>query len=128
MVLVHAERPPERIDAEWIRAMPWVLREPGSGTRSTFEAALSTLGIAVDELDIVLVLPSNEAVRTAAEAGAGAAVLSRLVVSASLSSNSLYAAPLAIASRSFHGLRHKERYQSNAAQAFLNVVTRSAGL
>src|SRR6202163_2896017 len=45
----------------------WILREPGSGTRSMFEAALRKFGIKLSELDVRLELPSNEAVRTAVE-------------------------------------------------------------
>ena len=50
----------------------WALREPGSGTRSVFEDALAAFGL-MAALRIVLELPSNEAVRSAAEAGIGAA-------------------------------------------------------
>jgi DNA-binding transcriptional LysR family regulator len=56
-----------------------VLRESGSGTRQVFEAAWRGFGLDPAELKIVLELPSNEAVRGAVEAGAGATVLSRLV-------------------------------------------------
>ena len=45
----------------------WVLREPGSGTRSAFEAALAAAGLAPGALPVALELPSNEAVRAAVE-------------------------------------------------------------
>jgi DNA-binding transcriptional LysR family regulator len=38
----------------------WVLREPGSGTRSVFENALMDLGVKPDALRVQLELPSNE--------------------------------------------------------------------
>ena len=50
----------------------WVLREPGSGTRSFFEHALSNLSIDPTKLRIGLELPSNESVCAAVEAGMGA--------------------------------------------------------
>lgn len=125
MMLVHRDPGPPIVDPHWIRTTPWILREPGSGTRSTFEAALATLGMTLAELTIALVLPSNEAVRTAAEAGAGAAVLSALVVSGSLAAGTLHALPFGMRPRSFLGLRHKERYQSKAAQAFADMVRRA---
>ena len=59
---------PDLLTAEWI------LRERGSGTRSEFEAALARGGVPADRLNVVLELPSNEAVRMAVEAGAGATV------------------------------------------------------
>jgi DNA-binding transcriptional LysR family regulator len=49
----------------------WVLREPGSGTRSGFEHALGALSLSLHELRVALELPSNEAVRAAVEAGVG---------------------------------------------------------
>jgi DNA-binding transcriptional LysR family regulator len=46
----------------------WVLREPGSGTRSGFEHALEPRGLSSHKLRVAVELPSNEAVRAAAEA------------------------------------------------------------
>ena len=102
----------------------WVLREPGSGTRSEFEAALSARGLSPDTLKIVLELPTNEAVRTAVEAGAGVTAISELVVEAALRTGMLAAMAYRMPSRSFLVLRHRDRYQSKAAQAFLNVATK----
>ncbi|KXV61880.1 hypothetical protein AD936_06455 [Gluconobacter japonicus] len=70
----------------------------------------------------VLALPSNESVRTAVEAGAGVAALSSLVVAPSLAAQTLYAAPVDLGPRIFFGLRHKERYRSKAADAFLHIL------
>src|SRR5262249_51463068 len=65
-------------------AAEWVLREQGSGTRSEFEEVLTLWSLSTDKLNVVLELPSNEAVRMAVEAGAGATVISRLVAEPSL--------------------------------------------
>src|SRR5918911_4531484 len=97
----------------------WVLRERGSGTRQVFEEALKSYGVDPGGLDVALELPSNEAVRRAVEAGAGATVISRLVVERSLRARSLYPVPLEFPERSFFILRHSERYRSKAEQAFL---------
>ncbi len=100
----------------------WVLREPGSGTRSAFEAALVALGIAPDTLAVALELPSNEAVLAAVVAGAGASVLSEAVVGPSLRTGALVAVPLALPTRTFQVLRHKERYRSRAADTLLALI------
>ncbi len=55
---------------------PWVLREPGSGTRAEFEDAIAAHGLSLDDLPVALELPSNEAICAAVEAGAGAAAIS----------------------------------------------------
>ena len=49
----------------------WVMREPGSGTRSIFEDDLMRLGVEPQALRVVLELPSNEAVRAAVEDSMG---------------------------------------------------------
>ena len=100
----------------------WIVREAGSGTRSTFEAALIARGIGPETLDVALMLPSNEAVRTAVEAGAGVAVLSSLVVAQAVATGILHALPFELPVRPFFGLRHKERYRSKAADALLDMI------
>ena len=110
-------------DAGWLRAAPWVLREEGSGTRAAFEAALASFGLAPGDLDIVLTLPSNEAVRSAVVAGAGYTVISTLVVAPFLETKALHRIPFDLAPRPFFGLRHKERYRSKAGDALLDCIT-----
>jgi len=58
-----------RITPKLLTETCWILREPGSGTRSMFEAALKKLGMKLSDLDLRLELPSNEAVRVAVESG-----------------------------------------------------------
>ena len=52
------------------------MREKGSGTRSAFEAHLTSLDIDPQALSVVLEMPSNEAAIAAVEAGLSATVLS----------------------------------------------------
>lgn len=112
-----------------LKATPWVMREPGSGTRTEFEAALSAFGVTVADLNIVLELPSNEAVRAAVEAGAGATAISELVAATGIRSGSLVAPDLPLPRRPFLVLHHKERYVSKAEAALLEMVgTASRGV
>lgn len=105
---------------------PWVLREPGSGTRSAFEAALKRFGILPQHLQVALELPTNEAVRAAAEAGAGATALSASVVAGSIEAGLLVQAGFGLPDRDFHVLRHRERYRSRAADALMGVIAGNA--
>ncbi|CAN7741080.1 LysR substrate-binding domain-containing protein [Bosea sp. LjRoot9] len=100
----------------------WVLREPGSGTRRLFEDMLSRAGRTLDELVVVLELPSNEAVSTAVTAGAGATVISRLVVQPVLQAGDLVAVEAELPQRRFFVLQHKERYVSRVAAAFRDLM------
>ena len=101
-----------------LRDIQWVVREKGSGTRAVFEAALRDFGIALDEITIALELPSNEAVRTAVQAGAGATLISNLVASNALRAGSLVRLSLALPNRRFFLLRHKERRVTPAEREF----------
>lgn len=112
----------EPIDADWLRKARWVMREKGSGTRSTLDSHLRDLGIDPASLDMALVLPSNESVRTAVEAGAGVAVLSSLVVAPAIAAGTLYKAGIEFRPRPFYGLRHKERYRTKPADALLQMI------
>jgi DNA-binding transcriptional LysR family regulator len=113
--LVRSRRP-SRTD---LAALPWVLRERGSATRTVLEDALRGLGVAPENLRVAFELPSNEAVRCAVEAGAGATVLSRHAVDGALRNATLQKLPFKLALRHFYVLTHKQRYVSAAAKALL---------
>ncbi|KAJ8138680.1 hypothetical protein OY671_008106, partial [Metschnikowia pulcherrima] len=112
----------ERIDEAWSRTTRWIVREQGSGTRSTFEDVPRTRGFDPAQSTIAMTSPSNEAVRTAVEAGAGVAVLSRLVVARALKAGDLVESPLGSPDRAFHASRHKERYRTRAADASTDLI------
>ena len=126
LLLVQALPVDVIIDAAWLRAARWVRREPGSGTRSTFDEVLRHIGIEPDELDAALVLPSNESVRTAVEGGAGVAALSSLVVDSAIAEGKLHALPFDLGARPFFGLWHKERTRTRATDALLTLIREKA--
>ncbi len=101
---------------------PWVLREPGSGTRSAFEAALAEKGVDAAKLTVALELPSNEAVALAVREGAGVSALSELVAEAGIRFGALAPVKFALPDRAFHVLRHRERYLSRSEIAFLDLI------
>jgi DNA-binding transcriptional LysR family regulator len=111
----------DSIEAAALVESDWVLREPGSGTRSVFEAELERLGLG-GRLRVIMALPSNEAVRAAVEAGAGATVISASVAAPSLEAGLLRRVRFALPDRSFDVLRHRERGGSGAAQALMTMI------
>lgn len=121
MVLV-GNTPAHDIDEQWVRDANWIVREQGSGTRSTFEEVLRHRSISPADLRIGMTLPSNEAVRSAVEAGAGVAVLSELVVRRALAAGHLHDLGLGLPARPFEALRHKERYRTRAADALTDLL------
>ena len=105
-----------------LKQAAWVLREPGSGTRAMFEAALPRLGLVPADLTVALELPSNEAICAAVAAGAGATAISRLVAANAIAAGRLATVALPLPKRRFLALRHKERYLAKAAAAFLALT------
>ncbi|MDA8048434.1 MAG: LysR family transcriptional regulator [Rhodospirillales bacterium] len=114
--------PPERL-----LESGWVLREPGSGTRSVFESALLAHGIPLAVLSPVLELPSNEAVRAAVEAGAGATAISERVVASALGTGRLARAGFTLPARDYTVLVHREHFPSRAVQALRTLLRAPPG-
>jgi DNA-binding transcriptional LysR family regulator len=121
MILVGTA-PVEGITNAWLSAAPLIMREHGSGTRSTFEQAVRDRGLDPRQLNVQLTLPSNESVLAAVRAGVGYAILSHFVVSSAIEARALFALPLELPDRPFFGLRQKERYRSRAADMLLDVI------
>jgi DNA-binding transcriptional LysR family regulator len=126
LVIVVAPNHPlagkETLEVADIKAMTWVMREQGSGTRGEFETALKDHSVETADLNVVLELPSNEAVCAAVEAGVGATAISNLVAEAGLLAGKLVALEFPLPQRSFYILHHKERYASQAELALLELM------
>jgi DNA-binding transcriptional LysR family regulator len=121
----HAWAGRAEVTAAELQETPWVLRERGSGTRSAFETALAKAGVDMGALRVVLTLPANEALLTAVAAGAGATAVSASVAAPFLQSGVLRHVPFDLPDRAYHLLRHKARYRSKAADAFLALARAS---
>ena len=105
-----------------LKTASWVVREQGSGTRHVFETVLAGFGIARGDIAITLELPSNESVRAAVVAGAGATIISRIVVATLLKAGTLVELKLQVPSRRFFLLRHKERYVTQAERELERLI------
>jgi DNA-binding transcriptional LysR family regulator len=106
-----------------LRSITWVIREAGSGTRRALEDLAGHEGLSLDNLNISLVLPSNEAVREAIEAGAGATVISRHVVASAIAAGTLSAVPVDLPPREYALLRHRDRHETVAQQTLVARLT-----
>jgi DNA-binding transcriptional LysR family regulator len=79
-----------RIEASQLAGRPWLLREPGSGTRTLNDQFLADHSLDPE----TLTLGSNGAIKQAARAGLGVSLLSRAAVEWELSSGWLDEIPL----------------------------------
>jgi DNA-binding transcriptional LysR family regulator len=118
----------KKLTVEDLTAGKWVLREDGSRTRAAFVKALGALGVAYENLNIAIELPSNEAALAAVLAGAGAAILSALVCADAVRAGALKHLPVSIAPRAFCAAQHAERYRSRAVSALLEILRAHSAL
>ncbi len=112
---------------------PFIMREPGSGTRKSIEQVLDRSGRWFGHLNVVAEMGSTEAVRQGIKAGVGVSILSECAVGDELAAESLK--KIGIKGMSFHRafylIVHKHRTQSPLCQAFIKFLKgkrRSTGL
>ncbi|MDW7709508.1 MAG: selenium metabolism-associated LysR family transcriptional regulator [Deferrisomatales bacterium] len=117
------------LDLDGLRRVPLVLRERGSGTRRAVERALQGLGVGAEELEVVGELGSTAAVKEAVKAGIGGGFLSDAATLLEVQAGALRPVPvegLPPVVRRFYAVWDGQRTMPPAAQAFLEVLTRSA--
>jgi DNA-binding transcriptional LysR family regulator len=114
------------LDDRQLLAQQWILREPGSGTRQTFDRAMHGL---LPELDITLELQHTEAIKRAVEAGMGVGCLSRISLEDAFARGSLV--PLRARGRFFdrelYILLRRDKYHSAAMRQWLELCAGHAG-
>lgn len=108
--------------------LEWILREPGSGTRSEFVRHLEDAGYGLSQLEIAMELPSNEAVLAAIACGNKVSVLSRRAAEDALRSGRVTLIPVRGLERAFHVLTHPQRHQTRAMTAMLDLLDKTTPL
>jgi DNA-binding transcriptional LysR family regulator len=108
-----------------LAGLKWIVRERGSGTREVLEDLMSGQGLVLGDSRISLVLPSNEAVRQAVEAGAGAAIISERVVARALREGSITSLPYDIPERDFVLITHRDRQKAASQLALKDYLSRN---
>lgn len=104
---------------EGLAAMPWIMREKGSGTRSVVEREFPELSAGVVRLE----LGSSEAIHHAVLAGLGVSCLSWQVVGRSIQSGELVRlVPERSIRRPLYILRHRQRPDTAAVTAFMRLI------
>lgn len=104
-----------------LRSATWVMREPGSGTRQTFERGMHGL---LPDLDILLELEHTEAIKRAVEANLGIGCLSRVCLADAFRRGSLV--PLVVPKerkfdRTFYFILHKQKYRSAGIDRWIDL-------
>jgi DNA-binding transcriptional LysR family regulator len=110
-----------RVSLGAVRQEPFILREPGSGTRAVEERALARLKLPVR---VAMALGSTEAIKRVVAEGVGLAVVSRLAVRAECEADALAVLPVAglHLERPLYLVRRKGRRDGPALRAFCGVL------
>jgi DNA-binding transcriptional LysR family regulator len=103
----------------------WIVREPGSGTRQTFERAMAGL---LPELNISMELQHTEAIKRAVEAELGVGCLSRISLAEAFRRGSLVELPVPHRDFSRHLMlvSHRSKFHSGAMREWLSLCAESA--
>ncbi|MCB1701528.1 MAG: LysR family transcriptional regulator [Halioglobus sp.] len=103
-----------------LRALPWIVRERGSGTRQAFDRALHGL---LSDLDIAMELQHTEAIKRAVEAGLGVGCLSRISLQEAFRLGRLV--PLAVPQRDFSRelflITHRRKFIGTTLRRWLDL-------
>jgi DNA-binding transcriptional LysR family regulator len=103
-----------------IREAAWILREPDSGARHTFEQSLADL---MQEITIYLEFKHNEAIKNAVESGLGIGCLSRIVLQRNFDNGDLV--PLKLPRRNmrrhFYFALPKKRFHNDAVESWMRI-------
>jgi DNA-binding transcriptional LysR family regulator len=120
-----ANRPPIR--REDLSGQPFILREPGSGTRALSEDAL---GAVASTIVPVLELADPEAIVRAVEAGMGLAFISKAIVAHRVAAGTLRTIPVEGVDlwRDFSLVSLRDRPFSPAMQAFSDFIASAWGM
>lgn len=107
-----------------LSSLPFVLREPGSGTRVVMEDSLKSAGLDPSELNTVMEMGNTQAVIGAVEAGLGASILSALAVSKEIQLKTVKICKIAnvTIARNFSLIFKKDRNLSPPSETFLSFI------
>jgi DNA-binding transcriptional LysR family regulator len=110
------------------RNVPLLVREKGSGSRSSIEEHLGKIGLTLDNLNIIAEIGSSQALIQAIKAGMGLAFTSRLSVRDEIERGTLKAVKVKgfLVQRNFYVVTHRLRFNSLICRSFIEFLTQSS--
>ena len=127
VLVMRRDHPAARapMSAKAYRALDWVLREEGSGTRAEIEGHLARMGLASGDLRVLLEIPSNEAVLSAVAGSDCVSMVSRRAVEVLAAEGAVRLRRVTWAprpERPFTVLSHPDRHRTRAVDALLAEI------
>jgi DNA-binding transcriptional LysR family regulator len=114
----------DSVSLEMLTTEPFILREVGSGTRTSIEVALQNAEYWITDLNVVAEMGSTEAVRESVKSGMGISILSDCAFEEDTKKGIVRRIPIEGVSlrRSFYLITDKQRTQSPLCQAFIGFL------
>ncbi|MCI8478360.1 MAG: LysR family transcriptional regulator [Oscillospiraceae bacterium] len=130
VIITPNTKPYQRLNgamsAQVLRESPFLIREPGSGTRKHSEEFLRSVGIDPRELNLAAQLQSTESILQGVKNGLGISIISGIAATDFSSIGSIltfdYDSP--VLTRQFYLIHHKNRPHSPAAAMLLQELPR----
>lgn len=111
------------VTPELMLGVPYVSREPGSGTREFIDSYLRAAGMNLDAMNLVMELGSPEALKGVVESGVGFAIVSHVSVVKEKQLGTLITLPLKPAlTRTLSLVFPKERFRSRLVSTFVEFA------
>ncbi len=114
----------ESITLEELKELPYITREPGSGSRLIFEQALIDADFDIEDLNIVMELGSTTSIKSAIMGGLGVSIISKWAVQDLVKAGKVAALNVQglTLKRSFHIILNQEKFHSEATGKFLDFL------
>ncbi len=118
---------PSTISLAQLRALPFIMREKGSGTRKNIATFLNEKGHRLDQLNICATLGSSAAVKEAIKSGLGVSVISDYAIKDEITSGTVKQIRVSglTMKRSFYLVTSPRRTLPNRYLKFIETITRT---
>ena len=112
------------ITLEELKTLPYITREPGSGSRLIFEQALIDADFDIEDLNIVMELGSTTSIKSAIMGGLGISTISKWAIQDLIKTGKVVALNIEglTLTRNFNIILNNEKFQSEATGKFLDFL------
>ncbi len=112
------------ITLEELKSLPYITREPGSGSRLIFEQALIDADFDIEDLNIVMELGSTTSIKSAIMGGLGISTISKWAIQDLIKTGKVVALNIEglTLTRNFNIILNNDKFQSEATGKFLDFL------
>ncbi len=112
------------ITLDELKTLPYITREPGSGSRLIFEQALIDADFDIEDLNIVMELGSTTSIKSAIMGGLGISTISKWAIQDLVKTGKVVALSIEglTLTRNFNIILNNDKFQSEATGKFLDFL------